>query len=70
MICAGYLHGGKDSCYGDSGGPLMVLSDESPVIYGSVSFGHGCAQPNAPSRCSRIAKAAWLEAAYLSLQRQ
>ena len=55
MICAGYLNGGRDSCYGDSGGPLMVLSDESPVIYGSVSFGYGCAQPNAPGVYTRVA---------------
>ena len=55
MICAGYLEGGKGVCYGDSGGPLMVPSNESAVIYGIVSFGYGCAQPDAPGVYSRVA---------------
>ena len=43
--------GGKDSCQGDSGGPLVVSTDpnqESAIIFGIVSFGHGCARPEAP----------------------
>ena len=40
MICAGGDGDGKDSCYGDSGGPLFVrAADGSPVLAGIVSFG-------------------------------
>ncbi|KAI9028765.1 trypsin-like cysteine/serine peptidase domain-containing protein [Hyaloraphidium curvatum] len=43
MLCAGWL--GKDSCNGDSGGPLF-LAGETPVQVGIVSFGtNGCAHP-------------------------
>ncbi|KAM6157321.1 granzyme A [Erethizon dorsatum] len=46
MICAGSPHGGKDSCNGDSGSPLLCAG----VFRGITSFGlkGKCAVPRAP----------------------
>ncbi|XP_073341678.1 trypsin-like [Pagrus major] len=44
MFCAGHLEGGKDACNGDSGSPLVCRGE----VYGLVSWGQGCAQPNYP----------------------
>lgn len=46
MICAGLFQGGKDSCSGDSGGPLLVSVSGKIKQVGIVSFGSGCAEPN------------------------
>ncbi|XP_020715054.1 seminase-like [Ceratitis capitata] len=43
MFCAG-VPGRKDSCYGDSGGPLI----HNNTVCGIVSFGNGCARPYYP----------------------
>ncbi len=45
MICAGLRLGGKDSCSGDSGGPLLVQIQGKWVHAGVTSWGEGCAEP-------------------------
>ena len=58
VVCAGYAEGGKDSCEGDSGGPLMVWSDEQAawVLAGVVSNGIRCAEPNLPGIYVRVSE--------------
>ncbi len=44
MLCAGFATGTKDTCVGDSGGPLMVFDRPSRtwIQVGVTSFGVGC----------------------------
>ncbi|XP_065339907.1 serine protease filzig-like isoform X3 [Cloeon dipterum] len=48
FLCAGYATGQKDSCEGDSGGPLMVERDGRWILAGTVSHGIKCAAPYLP----------------------
>jgi secreted trypsin-like serine protease len=53
MLCQkGLTAGGKDACYGDSGGPVFLQN--TTTIVGIVSFGNGCGRPDTPSVNTRI----------------
>ncbi|XP_023251616.1 serine protease 27-like [Seriola lalandi dorsalis] len=56
MICAGLPEGGKDSCKGDSGGPMVSKTGSRWVQAGVVSFGIGCAEPNFPGVYARVSE--------------
>ncbi|KAH6931703.1 hypothetical protein HPB50_027249 [Hyalomma asiaticum] len=46
FVCAGYDAGSRDSCEGDSGGPLTLIRDDGRwVLVGTVSHGIRCAEP-------------------------
>ena len=55
-ICAGYENGGEDACSGDSGGPLICVENEKPVLRGVVSWGVGCANRHQPGIYTRYVK--------------
>ncbi|RXG56518.1 Serine proteinase stubble, partial [Armadillidium vulgare] len=55
FICAGYKNGKKDSCEGDSGGPLSILGRNGQwILAGIVSHGIKCAYPNLPGVYMRM----------------
>ncbi|XP_066529404.1 trypsin [Hoplias malabaricus] len=58
MICAGYAAGGKDACNGDSGSPLVCEGR----VYGIVSWGKGCGDPQYPGVYTAVANfRSWID---------
>jgi secreted trypsin-like serine protease len=56
VVCAGdMVDGGEDSCFGDSGGPLMVPDGEDWLQIGVVSSGRGCARRPFPGIYTEVA---------------
>ena len=65
MLCAGFPQGGKDSCSGDSGGPIVSdlpqhnnagFLQAGAVQVGVVSFGQGCAMAGFYGVYTRVAR--------------
>ena len=58
MLCAGYEQGLKDSCEGDSGGPLMLHNPDRDTYtqIGVVSWGHACAGAGNPGVYTKLSK--------------
>lgn len=63
-LCAGYLAGGRDTCTGDSGGPLQIYSNDgacSVQVIGITSFGITCGS-NTPGIYTRVSEyLEWIE---------
>ncbi|XP_069856969.1 kallikrein-1 [Dipodomys merriami] len=59
MLCAGHLEGGKDTCVGDSGGPLICNGE----LQGITSWGHvPCGSPDKPGVYTSVTKyKQWIE---------
>lgn len=54
QFCAGSRDGTKDTCAGDSGGPLMMFNDGRWYLMGITSYGRSCADPNQPGIYTRV----------------
>ena len=61
-ICAGFPSGARDSCAGDSGGPLMAKVNDQVFMIGIVSHGNECGRAGFPGVYVRVAaKRRWID---------
>jgi secreted trypsin-like serine protease len=56
VICAGSSVPGRDSCNGDSGGPLTRAQGPERVLVGLVSWGKGCGLASVPGIYTNVAQ--------------
>lgn len=60
IICAGYVTGFKDTCKGDSGGPLMYAEKNGKILtyyqIGIISYGYKCAEKGYPGVFTKVTK--------------
>ncbi|XP_060850647.1 venom protease-like [Rhopalosiphum padi] len=65
QMCAGDVKGEKDTCAGDSGGPLQIPHSIYTCMYkqiGVTSFGKRCAELDSPGVYTRVSKyLPWIE---------
>lgn len=54
MVCAGTGRFGEGTCFGDSGGPILIHRDGNDYVAGITSFGSGCAQAGFYDVYSRV----------------
>ncbi|XP_023237050.1 venom peptide isomerase heavy chain-like [Centruroides sculpturatus] len=61
-LCAGYENKRKDSCHGDSGGPLFMKINDRYTIVGIVSHGIKCGHAKMPGIYTKVASyLTWIE---------
>ncbi len=54
MVCAGRPEGNVGTCFGDSGGPMILFDGKTPYLGGITSWGIGCGQPGLYDVMTRV----------------